>query len=426
MFFLLACEDEAEPATLDCRAELSPDNTLVVGVEWSAPEGESWVEFDDGASARLTPTQGGGELHFDLVGLPPDRDVPWTGVTETADGRLECSGTTRTGAAPEELPPVWVDTGADRPGWVIGSFYEMDGAVARLAAYRRDGTLVWYHLGRADHNALDLQWARDGRGLVYNDFASNLVDDTSSIRRISWAGEELGALDTPLGHHFFEELPDGTLAWQQLDVRMVSTADGEEEWAGDAIAETTPDGVTSVVFSVWDVLEPTVNDYMLLPDFYPGEDWTHGNGLVWHDDHYTLSLGHAGDVLEIDRATGAATVYGVDGVPAEPQFEYQHDAHWLDDGHLLLYSTSDGLSSAIEYELGDDGLREVWRWDTPGMSFYLGQARVLADGNRFVNGAAQGWMWEIDPAGEVVWEMETEDGYGFGQWLLVDDLYAGP
>ena len=194
---------------------------------------------------------------------------------------------------------------------------------------------------------------------------------------------------------------------------------------GDAIVEIAPDGTSRTVFSAWDALTPTWNDYMDGPDFYVGYDWTHGNALTWDEANrrYLLSLGHAGDLLVVEDGV-ATTIWGPDGTLADPPFSYQHDAHWLEDGNILLFST-DEQSAAVEYAPDGAGLSEVWRHELDGAALYLGQGRRLANGNTFVCGGQLGVMQEVTPDGEVVWEMRAEAPWGFAQWALVSDLYTG-
>lgn len=411
MLLLLACT-----RTLDCSVAESAQSSLVAEVHVASPGGTTYVRYDaDGHTGEAPPQEGAGDLIFELLDLPPHALVEW----EAENDGATCEGTFEAGNTPD-LP--WVEVTIDAAGqynapWVIGSFYKMGADEAWMAAYRRDGTLAWYLQGEDDHNALDFEWV-DGV-LFHNEFASDMVSDDSFVVRTTPGGAPIERIDTPLGHHMFEVKDDGTIAYQALDSRSV---DGET-WVGDAIIELAPDGTSTTVFSAWDAIEPTWNDYMDGPDFYTGLDWTHGNALKWDGQRYLLSLGHAGDLIVVEDGV-ATTIWGPDGLPADPPFSYQHDAHWLPDGNILLFST-DTVSAAIEYAVSDEGLSEVWRHQLDGAALYLGQGRRLPNGNTFVCGGQLGVMQEVTPDGEVVWEMRAEAPWGFAQWTLVSDLYTG-
>jgi hypothetical protein len=247
------------------------------------------------------------------------------------------------------------------------------------------------------------------------------------------SGREISRVAAPEMHHMFTQLPDGTLAFQQLDIRRYAL-DGEPEtdWVGDAIAEIAPGGEAETVFSVWDAIEPSRNDHMDGPGLYPGLDWTHGNQIRYDASAgtYLLSLGHAADVLMIDRASYQVNeIWGRDGMAAEPAFDHQHDPNWLADGHLLMFMTSDDRSGAVEYAREGDTLVEVWRHGFEDQSMALGQARRLSNGNTFVNFGSGQEMREVAPDGEILWALATDDpGLNtpfFGQFYLVSDLYTG-
>ena len=193
MLLLLACA----PA-LDCTVTASEHSTLVAELAVEAAGGTTRVRYEvDGHSEEAPAQTGAGRLDFELIGLAPDADVSW----EAENDGATCAGTFHTGGIPD-LPWVEVtvdETGQDDAGWVIGSFYEMGADEAWMAAYRRDGTLGWYLQGEDAHNALDFQWV-DGL-LFHNEFASDMVSDSSFVSVTTPGGAPVRVIDTPLGHH---------------------------------------------------------------------------------------------------------------------------------------------------------------------------------------------------------------------------------
>lgn len=428
---------DAPPAALSCAAAVDSDVSLVVGVDWTPPAaGRSWVEFGETEElGRSTPVvEGDGAVHLDLVALPPDTDVYWRGVTETEAGRSECSGVTRTGAVPGGFPEVTVTTDdgrADPDLLFVGPFFTMAAEGLMLVALRTDGTPVWYHQGEDDTTGLDLHYAQVGGGLLVSQFGQTFAADEGYVLRLSLAGDELERWRVPLAHHMFTDLPDGTLAFQQLDIREVENPEtGEmEEWVGDAIGEIAPgETEAQTVFSIWDWITPTWNDHMDFASIYGKLDWTHGNALKYYADRdeYLLSMGHAADVVQIARANHSVTkIWGRDGTLASPPFDYQHDPGWLDDGNLLMFGTDETGSGAIEYEFRDGVPVEVWRHGFEQDSRFLGQARRFPDGTTFVNYGAQARMELVGADGQVMLAFASEPGRNFGQMAVVRDLYTG-
>ena len=437
---LVACTgpSKTDVGALTCNAAVSENVQTVVEVDWKSPgNGSSTVTFDDGVTdAITTPATTDRQVHLTLLGMPENTDVNWTGTTVFDDGTTAtCSGVTTTGKAPSEIPSTTVltdDDARDPSPYVIGAFYAGaggTGAHTELAAYRRDGTLVWYYLGDENTSSLDMHFAPEG-GIWFNEFKGSMGDHAGFLNRISMTGKLVETRPAPFTHHTFTELPDGSITYQALDVREWTDADGATgNWVGDSLVNIgagAAEGTT--LFSTWDVLTPRLSARAEQGSIYNGVDWTHGN-FVHYDadsDQYTLSLAHTDDVLQIDGADDSvSSLYGVDGDPADPQFDYQHNPNWLDTGNLLMFMSDDSGAGAIEYEPSDGGLTEVWRSPFGPKPLALGQALRLANGDTYVNGGAGGRLTEFTSDGTVVWEMQPGDGAIFAQFAPVSDLYTG-
>lgn len=439
-------QETAAPQPMACTAALAPAVQLVIGVELVAPgAGTVRAVFHDAAAAsgeigaedRVAPARtvaAGEEIRVELVGNPPESEIAWEVVYEGEAGAHACSGSTVTGAYPAAMPEMIRTVGSDLrqspEPYVIGAFVGPDGG---LAAFRRDGTPVWYYQN-PEGGPIDMHYDVGGAGLLLNVYVDNQIGGPDGyIQQISLSGEEIARSAAPYAHHMFTQLPDGTLTFQQLDIRRYALdGEPEQDWVGDAIAEIPPGGEAETVFSVWEVLEPARNDHMNGPGLYPGLDWTHGNQIRYDADAdtYLLSLAHAADVLMIDRSTGQTyEIWGTDGMAAAPAFDHQHDPNWLSNGNLLMFMTADDLSGAVEYARDGDALVEVWRHGFEDRSMALGQARRLDNGNTFVNFGSGQQMREVTPDGEILWQIESEDpGVNtpfFGQFYLVNDLYTG-
>ena len=435
---LLACVSGPAPS-LDCTATVDEAMPLVIGVDWTAPDGSSSsVEFGPSPTYGQSPPSlaGSGQMHQDLIGNEADTDIYWRAVSTGADWVRECSGVTRTGSLPRGIPElsVTVNSAEDPDAMLIAAWYRLNRSGAVLTASRRDGTVVWYYEGTTPGSSLDVHYAANGSGLLYNLYGqAGMGGDDARIERISLAGVLLDSWSTPLAHHMFVELPDGTLTYNTTDIRAYTDpATGETaDWTGDALVERHPSGSTTTVFSTWDALTPAANEHMADINIYGGVDWTHSN-MVKHDptrDQYLLSLANPGDILIINREDGALVqAYGPDGKIADPPFNYPHDPGWLDNGNLLMFMTDDTGSGAVEYALDDGYGREVWRYGFEEVAGLLGQAVRLDNGDTFINYGGASHLQQVTPEGVVVWEARPEIQSSpalVGQTLLTSNLYTG-
>jgi len=442
---LFACRSPADSgdseasAPLVCTATLSPTVQTVVNLAWEAPPGsQSWAELGvDATYGTQTWTVSDTAVSLPLVGVPGGTTMRWRGVSEVDGVRSTCVGETLTGEVPADIPAFVVDVD-DRDlqsstGLFVGAYYDIFAPQPYFVAFDRAGAVVWYATGDDGTLSPDLQLARDGDGVLYNRFDWSAGLAGSRIERIGLDGTPLESIATPDAHHMFAQLPGGILAYQQADAREYTepSTGVTDTWFGDAIAEVAPGGEVTTVFSTWDWLTPAPGAHTDELSIYGGVDWTHGNALKYDeaDDAWLLSLAHTQDVVGIDRPTGTPTdTWGLDGVPAAPPFDLQHDPTLLDDTHLLMFSTDPdtSLSGAIEYAIGPDALTEVWRRGFDAHTDFLGQATRLENGNTFVNYGDQGVMEEVTAEGVVAWHGSTLGASPTGQFRLVESLYASP
>jgi hypothetical protein len=156
---------------------------------------------------------------------------------------------------------------------------------------------------------------------------------------------------------------------------------------------------------------------------------------IWVIDHSTTTAqaatgsggksGKGGDLL---YRWGNPQTYGR-GTEAERIFGFEHNAHWIEDGlpgagNVLVFSNRKGPGSnqttLVEFTppAADRNGRytlpakapygpekPVWTYSAADFSadFISGMQR-LKNGNTFVSSGPQGRMFEITPAGEIVWE----------------------
>lgn len=439
-----------DPGIDGCGAALAPTMSLAVNVDWTSNvAGRSWVEFGpDTTYGHVTPsTEGNTTHHFSLIGNPAEQPVYWRAVTEVDGEPLTCTGTTTTGPLPKGFPQVEITVpnaeAWDGAEYLMGAFFDLSGAPPRLAAVTRDGTVVWYYQGPEGHMFLEVLHAHGGRGLLLNQFNSDFSSDDSLIRRIDWDGTTLEETQTPLAHHFFTELPDGTLAYNQLDPRSWydPTIADYVDVIGDDIAEIQPgsDEVTKGL-STWDLFTPEREPDWDNPNIYGyGVDWTHANALKYdpETDTYLWSLGFMSTVVESSRSTGLPTRifgrFGGDFSGDSTIFALQHDPTLQPDGNLTVFTTSVATrtSGGVEYTIDEttQQLDEVWNYglgdDGDIRSLQLGQVKRLENGSTFINYGGGAAMRQVSADGLIEWELHPPPGLAFANWHLLRDLYTG-
>jgi len=190
-----------------------------------------------------------------------------------------------------------------------------------------------------------------------------------------------------------------------------------------------------------------------------GSDWLHTNSIDYHAelDLVALSVRSLGEVWVIDHSTtmeesagskggrygrggdllyrwGQPQNYGARG---KRQLFGQHDATFVDgaDGalHLLVFDNGAGrpgdvsYSAVVELDLPFDAktgfAREdgafgpaapAWSYTAPEkadfFSSFISGAQRLASGNTLIASGSKGRLFEVTPAGEIVWEYVNPHG----------------
>jgi len=187
---------------------------------------------------------------------------------------------------------------------------------------------------------------------------------------------------------------------------------------------------------------------------FRGADWMHTNSIDYHPglDQILLSVRSFNEVWIIDHATTTAEAAGprgdllyrwgnpqtwMAGTEQDRQLFVQHDAQWIEAGspgagNLLVFNNGMGRASgnwssvdeiALPAEAGGGyalaagafGPRKAsWRYrDADKGAFYSGRisgAQRLPNGNTLVCSGEQGRLFEVSPAGEMVWEYRNRFG----------------
>ncbi len=424
----------------DGTATLEECAGMVPVIEWSSEDaGTSWVEFGlDEDYGMVTPTSDEPSTSHShhLLGMPPLSEVFFRAYTEVDGKQRWASGSVVTEGVPPELPDfritVPLPEDYDSDPYILGTAF---GGQPVVFAMDRRGNWLWYRMVDGDKNPIELAFDPSTGDVLFNSFLTDHGEDDSNVTRASFDCEEDEDIDTPLGHHAFTVLPDGSIAYIAIEVQDydIGDAEGSVPWVGDAIQIV---GEDEPIWSTWEWREPEKVDGWD-GTFYPqGHDWTHANALHYSQerDSYLLSLRNydmilevAGDGSQVLHEYGGDFGYAFD--EGSRAFNYQHDPDWTADGTLLMISTDVDTdeTTAVEYEVDHDAqlLREVWsHGDGEGFSVLIqGTARDLPNGNRLVNLGSEGVIREVTYEGEVVWEMSALAGSAVGNTIPFPDMY---
>jgi hypothetical protein len=445
--WLLGCPTEEQIPLLDADVELEPSETVptVMTVRWPvgyADRDGQHVEFGiaDREPRMVAPAQvHDGVATAVLLGMKPATAYALR-VAEAVDGDVVRSAPYEfsTGSPPADLPELTVEVlGPEtQQGFIVTSLIADTSTVVVIDP---DGDYVWWHQlppvageGWDDHDVPKALLTRDRRAIVYQVLTGTMVGDDPSVERllvqVSLDGDQGDTTSVPGAHHDFTELPDGTLALLVEDDRMVDDLRVD----GDKLAELSPDGTLTDVWSVWDCAEFDPG-----AEYDPGTGWSHANAVEYvpATDSYLVSLRNFDAIYEVDRTSGdLLRVFGgedsdyhlTDG--STDLFDRQHQVVALTDSLLVFDNRLPEVGSrVVEYRFHDDsgGAELLWEHtaDPPLFSIGFGDVRRLASGNTLIDWSGAGQIDEVEPGGDVVWSLHTEPGVGLGYMHHVESLY---
>ena len=437
--FLLACTPEATTPPIEAaETEWIQDIAVSAGelvptalsVTFSTPEAAtSWVEFGlQSIDEFHTPTGSVDTAHSAaVIGVPPLSEVTMRVVVEI-DGEQHTSGTFthETGQLLPETPILEVVTN-NYDGPATSLVMSIFGNPSTMVMMDLDGTITWSLPQGVDLISYGLAVEHVGDGLMYNEFELGRTG-VGTIERIDFLGNPISTVETTEAHHFFTHGPDGELVWLVEEIRNIDGVDV----VGDAVMRRSVDGEESVLFSHFeDFTLPQLGNAKSI-------NWTHANWVDWDSARSTCLLSNArtntiaeltaeGELVRIMGGPGAIDSEYVFG-SVEQAFEYPHGPHWSDSGDLLVFSTVDGLSRAVQYELNEDQgqLKEVWSF---GESYnygsqVLGEVQELPDGNLLISWGSVGILQIVSPDREVLWEAQAPLLAFFNQTHVLSDPYT--
>lgn len=429
-----------QPDAFDIDDPSLADIETVAQLSWTAQGASGAAVLVYHPDDRMTevPVAGAGpDFSAVVVGLKPRQDYPLVLVADTPDGR-QCSEalTVTTGGLPAELPAVGGTATPDATaGYRLAPM--MTDTASHMVVMDADGDVVWSKQvievtpGDDPEILYRLEALPDGSGLVFNT-QGGVPEADGHLVRIGWTGEDLGSTPIPGGHTDFALLPEGGAAMLGWEVRTYEYEDETREILGNTLLEVDAGGTVREVWNVFDHVEPDLSKRY--PTDFPGsetlvEDWSHVNSVHYDaaTQTYFLTMEIVPSVISVDRATGAQNwlLSGKDGdfAAADPGLiERPHSAQPIDGGVLVfnrrIPSDSSTCSDVIEVGLDLDAMTAVQGWTYTGERCaqigFLGNADRLHNGNTLVSWSHLGLIDEVDPNGDLVWQVSMNAGAGFG------------
>ena len=228
-------------------------------------------------------------------------------------------------------------------------------------------------------------------------------------------GKTVWHYEDPAHHHDAQWLSNGNLlyaACELLPREFAARVPGghasapDEPMYGDVIREVDRNGKLVWEWRASEHLDPEA--FPIAPGF-GRYHWPLVNGLgVDAQGRVLMSLRTTSGVIGVDRATGKVALHIPPSVVS-----HQHAPVPLDNGNILVFDNGnfrDGAHVAFSrvLEIDPSNNSVVWSYaDEMVNAFYtafMGNAQRLHNGNTHVTESATGRLFEVTPAGEVVWE----------------------
>lgn len=416
---------------MEVTAVVSPHVVTVVTVSWTTPEPTTgWVEFgEDESYGRVSPVTTLGTTHsVQLRGLWGDTTFHFRVATETEGGGLAQTGdyTVTTGVLPTELPDFTV---AGDAASLQGAYQviPVQGTTLSVVVLDDQARVVWYHLFEEGPNLMRALITADREGFVFCLAGHGGTLEQGMIQWVSYDGAEVRDVAFPYVDHDFTELPDGT--WAGIVVTESETEGGK----ADRIVEMQPDGTGErTVWNAWE--DPALNGFHSTTS----ENWSHANGLDYDpvEDVYYISLKNIGTLVKVDRQTGES-LWHLNGAANTFAFAegstmplMQHQFQMLEDSIVIFDNGSPETGSrAAEFILDQDArtAEQIWehKHDPAVYVFAKGDVHRFENDNTLVVWSAAGEIQNVEPDGDIVWQLNTELGYALTFVQVVEGLDGG-
>lgn len=173
---------------------------------------------------------------------------------------------------------------------------------------------------------------------------------------------------------------------------------------GDVVREVSPAG--DLVWE-WYFRDADFEAFPLAADCHRGE-WAHANSIAaMPDGNVLISFRHLDTIMIVSRETGEIVWHLRD-----EKWGHQHNADVLPNGNITLFAN--GMNNLLQplhsraLEINPETGDTVWEYiDPQRWTFFspvMSGMQRLANGNSLICEALSGRVFEIDGAGEIVWD----------------------
>lgn len=418
-------EREELEATIEIASHPEHPLLAVVTVRAAQPTGMVVTVDGPGVEAREESDDRYSSVHrYVVAGLRADSTYTLRVRAVGDDGRDKVvTGEIRTGPLPFDLPYLEVDVPGDPEGLLLLGIAEAvprpHGAEPVYLALDADGEVVWFLRSPGSPSMIPMIQPGPDRTFqaLYRD-EIRLVDIEGRVlhRQVRAGGEEAW-------HHDAVILEDHTTLVLSDEVEFVPEVG--DEVIGDVILEYDESSRVRRRWSALDTLPLRFPGPLSETRYARGIDWTHGNAITPTPDGrgYLTSLRSQSWIVRVDRlATDVDWVLGQGGdfqLMTGQWFSAQHAPVYLDDDTLMVYDNGNERyeaggtgSRVVVYDLDVEARRawQVWEWELPVYTPFVGSARPWRDGavvcaGAPVDGVAS--IYVVDDAGEITWSVEV-------------------
>jgi len=440
---------------LSCVVKADVGNAVTVRVSYNAESGPATTpDFAVSSSTVVVP----------VLGLMPETSYALKLQAISEDGTTVESGpqSCLTGTLPSTLPAFTVSERAGaEPGYTMigviqglfpSSSSSGGGSSPRIAGpliVDHTGQIVWY---RDAFEGAVTDWQKQPDGtytacinqtyvpeLGYNDNRYFQLDSLGNVTRTYFA---LG--QWPTDNHELRLLSNGDALLMAMNSRnMDLTPWGGQPSVlvvGDILQRISPTGELVFAWDALDRLDIGSTDPLITQNLADADslDFTHANAIdVSADGSYLISLRNLSQIIKVNQS--GSIVWRLGGVDSDFQFvndplgrfSLQHGMRELPNGNILLFdngvSHQPPQSRAVEYQLDLNAMTAtlVWQYDADPHLFgpFMGFTQRLENGNTLITYGAHPVIREVNPAGEVVWELQGAPTDGFYRAIRIPSLY---
>jgi hypothetical protein len=308
------------------------------------------------------------------------------------------------------------------------------------------GAIVWF----LPESGGDIQLLPNGN---FSYFGGGRAYERTLDGRTVWMSPDDPSL---FMHHELSTMPNGNYLTLVREFRDVVREGKTEKWLGDAIVEIKP--CTNEIVWRWSAF-----DYFSTKDFDDeamlkplpdgsGYDWTHGNAAVYdpRTNSVYASWRHLSRITRIDYAT-RRVIYNMgmnlpsgDTKFGDDFFSFQHAPQLLPNGNMVLFDNGNRrknpatprMTKALEVAFSGGASPTsadiVWEYVLPEFISFAGDANRLPGGNTLVTASEARKIYEVDPAGKLVWtlaltgEIPKNAGRAIYRSERIPSLFRGP